>query len=93
MNSQKFLACVESNLTPMAPDFMPGIIKKQLDELEVSYRSMTPSSARAFISNVSESLSMFIGPERSKIAKRFMMSKLRECCSDDEVTELYSMLL
>jgi len=77
----------------MAPDFIPGIIKKQLDELQVSYRCMTPTSARAFISNVSESLTMFIGPERSKIAKQFMMRKLRECCTDDEITELYSMLL
>lgn len=90
MNSEKFLAVVESNLTPMAPEFIPGIIKKQMDELGVSYRTMTPGSARLFIGNVADALTIFIGPERSRTAKTFMMRELRDCCSDTEKTSLYS---
>jgi hypothetical protein len=88
MNSEKFLAVVESNLTPMAPEFIPGLIKKQLDNLELSYKSMTPGSARTFITNVSEALEMFIGPSGSINARRFMMKKLRECCDDSEISML-----
>ena len=88
MNSEKFLASIESNLTPMAPEFIPGIIRKQMDHLGVSYKTMTPVRAKAFISNVADALTMFIGPEGSYNAKKFMMKKLRECCSEIEKGEL-----
>ena len=89
MESEKFLAIIESNLIPMAPDYIPGIIKKQLKELNMSYTGMTPASAKTFIINVSDALTIFIGPERSRIAKKFMMKKLRECCSETEIESLY----
>lgn len=89
MNSEKFLASVELNLTPMAPDFVPGVIKKQLDNLQLSYKAMSPAGAHMFITNVAEALIIFIGPERSRFAKQFMLKKLRECCTDTEKNELY----
>ena len=89
MNSEKFLASIESNLTPMAPEFIPGIIRKQMDHLGISYSTMTPVRAKAFITNVADALTIFIGPEGSTNAKRFMMKKLRECCSEGEIGELF----
>ncbi|UCH89047.1 MAG: hypothetical protein JSV49_12580 [Thermoplasmata archaeon] len=85
MNSEKFLASIELNLTPIAPEFMPGIIKKQMENLDISYKGMTPDNARLFITNVADALSIFIGPERSNNARKFMMKKLRECCSENEM--------
>ena len=90
MDSEKFLVSIESNLTPMAPEFIPGIIKKQMDQLGLSYRNMTPGAAQLFISNVADALIIFIGPERSRIAKKVMLRKLRECCSDTEVVSLHN---
>jgi len=88
MNSERFLASIELNLTPMAPDFIPGIIKKQMENLNVSYTTLTPVSARMFIYNVADALSMFIGPEGSRRARIFMLKKLRECCNETEMTAL-----
>lgn len=88
MNSEKFLASIELNLTPMAPEFIPGIIKKQLEILQMSYSHMDPVDARLFIINVSDALTIFIGPEGSRRARTFMMKKLRECCSESEKDEL-----
>jgi hypothetical protein len=77
----------------MAPEFIPGIIKKQMEILGLSsYKNMTPVRAKTFISNIADALTMFIGPEGSRRARLFMMSKLRECCTETEKASLINNL-
>lgn len=88
MNSERFISSIESNLTHLAPSVIPGIIKKQLDVLEVNRKNINPTKARIFIEKVSEALALFIGPEGSNTAKKLMMQKLRECCSELEIQRI-----
>ena len=85
MNSEKFLVSIETNLTPLAPVVIPGIIKKQLEVLEVTRTNISPDKAKRFIDKVTEALALFIGPEGSKNAKKLMMQKLRESCTSEEI--------
>lgn len=85
MNSEKFIHSISSNLTPLAPVVIPGIIKKQLEILEVTNGDITPVKAKIFIDKVTEALALFIGPEGSKNARKLMLKKLRENCTTEEL--------
>jgi len=89
MNSKNFIYIIESNLTPLAPVVIPGIIKKQLELLNVTRENITPDKAKLFIDQVSRALELFIGPEGSMNAKKLMMKKLRECCTAEELENMY----
>ena len=85
MDSKKFMFEVESRLTALSPDMVPGVLKKQYEKLNVESDSLTPTQAKKFIENVSEALSLVLGPEESNGAKKLMMRKLRQCCSTEEL--------
>jgi hypothetical protein len=88
MNSERFINSIQSNLTPLAPVVIPGIIKKQLENLKVSRGNITPSQATHLINNVTQALALFIGPDGSKRARKLMMKKLRENCTNEELEAL-----
>jgi hypothetical protein len=85
MDTKKFLFEVEMRLTSLAPEMVPGVLKKQFEILGVTNDSMTPSDAKKYIDNVAEALHFLIGPEGSNNAKKLMMRKLRQSCSSDEL--------
>jgi hypothetical protein len=89
MNSEDFIFSIESNLTPLAPVVIPGIIKKQLELLGVTREDITPDKAKLFIDQVTCALELFIGPEGSSNARKLMMKKLRECCTQEEKENMY----
>jgi hypothetical protein len=89
MKSEYFIYSIESHLTPLAPVVIPGLFKKQLEQLEVTRNNLSPAKAKQFIDRVSEALALFIGPEGSNNAKKLMMKRLRECCSNDEIETLF----
>ena len=89
MNSKNFLFSIESNLKPLAPIVIPGIIKKQLELLGATREDITPDKAKLFIDQVSKALELFIGPDGSLSAKKLMMKKLRECCTPEEIENMY----
>lgn len=88
MDSSNFIAEVESRLTALAPEVIPGVIKKQLENLGASSEDLTPEKAIAFVDNVTKALEMFLGPDGSKNAKKLMMRKLRQSCSPEELDKL-----
>ena len=85
MDTKKFLYEIEMRLTSLAPDLIPGVLKKQFEILGVSNDAMTPTDAKKFIDNVASALHLIIGPEGSSNAKKLMMRKLRQSCSPDEL--------
>ena len=89
MRTEFFIRSIESNLTPLAPVVIPGIIKKQLEQLNATRQDMSPVQAKQFIDRVAEALVLFIGPDGSNSAKKLMMKKLRECCNDAEIEALF----
>lgn len=88
MDTKKFFYEVESRLSSMAPEVIPGVLKKQLECLDIPNGEMTPEQAKEFVEKVSEALVLFIGPDGSKNAKKLMMRKLRQSCSSEELETL-----
>lgn len=89
MRSEYFIHSIEMNLTPLAPVVIPGIIKKQLEQLNTTRYNISPNQAKKFIDRVTEALILFIGPDGSSSARKLMMKKLRECCTQEEIETLY----
>jgi hypothetical protein len=88
MDSKRFIDEVESRLTALSPDMVPGVLKKQLENLDAESDSLTPSQAKEFIQNVFDALNLVLGPEGSNGAKKLMMRKFRQCCTNEELEEL-----
>jgi len=88
MDSKRFMYEVESTLTALSPEMVPGVLKKQLERLEADPGILTPSQAKEFIRNVVEALDLILGPDTSNGAKKLMMRKFRQCCTDDELEAL-----
>jgi len=85
MDSKKFMFEIESRLTALSPEMVPGVLKRQYEKLNVETDSLTPNQAKQFIDNVTEALFLVLGPEGSSGAKKLMMRKLRQCCSNEEL--------
>ena len=75
MRSEFFIRSIESNLTPLAPVVIPGLIKKQLEQLNVTRHGLSPRQAKEFVDRVAAALVLFIGPDGSNSAKKLMMKK------------------
>lgn len=88
MDSKKFISEIERRLTSLAPEMVPGLIKKQLEKLGTDSDNLSPQKAKIFIENVTEALALFIGPDGSNNAKKLMQRKLRQSCSVDELEAL-----
>lgn len=88
MDEKKFIREIEKHLKPLAPEMIPGLIKKQLENVTVAGRKMTPADAKKFIERVSEALILFVGPKGAESAKKRMLKTLRESCTEDEIMKL-----
>ena len=78
MNSRAFLTGVQAKLEPIAPVILPGIIKKQLQEVGATEHDLTPEQAEEFIKRICNALQMFLGPEGTNMARQMMLKELRK---------------
>jgi hypothetical protein len=88
MNSKQFINEIEIRLTSLAPEIIPGLLKKQQEALGIDSDEISPEKAKQFVENVSEALALFLGPDGSKSAKKLMMRKLRQSCSPEELEQM-----
>ena len=78
MNSKAFVQSIQQKLDPIAPIVLPGIIIKQLQEVEATEENLTPEQAKQFIEKMKEALEMFLGPEGTDMVHRMMLKELRK---------------
>ncbi|UCH88575.1 MAG: hypothetical protein JSV49_10005 [Thermoplasmata archaeon] len=88
MDSEQFITELEARLTSLAPEMIPGLLKKQLENVDATKESLTPEKAKEFVDNVAKALELFIGPDGSKNARKLMLRKLRQSCSTDELEKI-----
>ena len=81
MDSEGFIASVESNLVNLAP-IAKFIIKKQLNDLKLQRSSMTPEQAMIFIDKMTTALIMCLGNDGSQLARKMMLKQLRVFAPD-----------
>ena len=79
MDSKAFVQTIRTKLEPVAPIILPGLIKKQLQEVGATEDSLTPELAQKFIKRIELALEMFVGPEAMKMAHQMMLKELRRC--------------
>ncbi len=82
MDSKAFVKSIKLKLEPVAPVVLPGIIKKQLQEVGATEESLTPELTEKFIKRMELALEMFIGPEGTKMAHRMMLKEFRRCAPE-----------
>jgi hypothetical protein len=82
MNSRDFIRNVQQKLDPIAPIILPGIIKKQLQEVGATAETLTPEQAEEFIRRMEEALRSFLGPDGAKMVHRMMTKELRRFAPD-----------
>jgi hypothetical protein len=82
MNSKSFIKNIQQRLDPIAPIVLPGIIKKQLQEIGVTEDNMTPELAEELIKRIDEALGSFLGPEGGKLIHEIMIKELRRCAPE-----------
>lgn len=82
MNSKSFIKNIQQRLDPIAPIVLPGIIKKQLEEIGITEDDITPELAEELISRIDEALGSFLGPEGGKLVHEIMIKELRRCAPE-----------
>ena len=82
MNTQGFITGVQEKLSPIAPVVLPGIIKKQLQEVGYVTGELTPEMAKAFVDRMVNALQMFLGPDGANMARQMMLKELRKHAPD-----------
>jgi len=82
MNSRSFIKNIQQRLDPIAPIVLPGIIKKQLQEIGVTEDNITPELAEELIKRIDEALGSFLGPEGGKLIHQVMIKELRRCAPE-----------
>ena len=76
MDGEGFITSVENNLVTLAP-ITKFIISKQLNDLQVNRKSITPEQALEFINRMTNALVMCLGKDGSQLARKMMMKELR----------------
>jgi hypothetical protein len=79
MDSIGFVQSIRQKLEPVAPIILPGMIKKQLQEVGATEESLTPELTEEFIKRMEEALEMFLGAEGTKMAHKMMLKEFRKC--------------
>ncbi|UCE36673.1 MAG: hypothetical protein JSW00_14315 [Thermoplasmata archaeon] len=82
MNSKVFIQNVQERLDPIAPIVLPGIIRKQLAEVQATVDTLTPELAEEFIKRMELALRDFLGPDGARLVHQMMMKELRRCAPD-----------
>lgn len=82
MDSEAFLKNIQEKLAPIAPIVLPGIIKKQLEEVGATPETLTPELAEEFILRMEKALRYFLGPDGAKMVHQMMTKELRKAAPD-----------
>ena len=82
MDSKAFIKSIQEKLDPIAPIVLPGIIKKQLQEVGATEDTLTPELAEEFILKMEYALRDFLGPGATKIVHDVMTKELRRVAPD-----------
>ena len=82
MYSRAFIQGIKQKLEPIAPIVLPGIIKRQFNEVGATEDTITPELAEQFINRMVYALDSFLGPEGTRMVRQIMMKELRICAPE-----------
>ncbi len=77
LDSIGFISDIEKEFVPIAP-IVEFAINKQMQEVGASKEYMNPKQALEFIDNMADALEMFLGKDKARDSRKFMISTLRK---------------
>ena len=76
-DSEGFITNMELHLSEFA-DIALMIMKKQMKDLDIEAKTMTPDQAEVLITNVTSALGSFVGEEGAVLLKNILVKDLRK---------------